>query len=274
VRLDKGKEEASDNDSQNVYTRAAATLDRWIADGILAQDPEPALYPYFQEFTHPESGATYTRKGFIGLTQVSDYRARVVHRHELTHSGPKKDRLQLTCHTRAHFGQLFMLYDDPEQAIDIRLDQAAQGVPLISAEDEYGVRHRLWRITEPTQIAGIQTAMADKKLLIADGALAYWRENPTLAGADKAMMTFVNMRAPGLVVLATHRILFGLANFAPGSFREKASAVFDIETLDSAAALQQRMNGLPPDAVRSTWSSCIRCFWRRCWGSRKKTCGI
>jgi uncharacterized protein (DUF1015 family) len=255
VRLDKGKEEVSDNASQNVYTRAAETLDKWIAGGILTQDPEPALFPYFQEFRHPESGEIYTRKGFIGLTEVSDYSARVVHRHELTHSGPKKDRLQLTRHTRAHFGQLFMLYDDPTQAIDARLDHAAQGEPLVSAKDEYGVWHRLWRITEPRQIAGIQAAMADKKLLIADGhhryetALAYSRENPTLAGADKAMMTFVNMRAPGLVVLATHRVLFGLPDFDAGRFREKASAVFDMEALDSPAALQQRMNGLPAEAA-------------------------
>ena len=255
VRLDKGKEEASDNDSHNVYTRAAETLDQWIAGGILAQDSEPALYPYFQEFAHPESGAVYTRKGFIGLTQVSGYSARVVHRHELTHSGPKKDRLDLTRHTRAHFGQLFMLYDDPRQTIDARLDQAARGEPLISAKDEYGVWHRLWRITEPREIAAIQAAMAEKKLLIADGhhryetALAYSQENPALAGADKAMMTFVNMRAPGLVVLATHRLLFGLPDFDPVAFREKASEAFEIETLESSDALQKRMNDLPAETL-------------------------
>ncbi len=251
VRLDKGKEEVSDNDSENVYTRAAKTLNAWIAQGILAQDPEPALFPYFQEFEHPETGETYTRKGFIGLAEVTGYSARVVHRHELTHSGPKKDRLRLTRHTRAHFGQLFMLYDDPEQAIEARLDQAAQEEPLLSAEDEYGVRHRLWRIGGPRQIADIQAAMAARKLLIADGhhryetALAYSRENPSLAGADKAMMTFVNMRAPGLVVLATHRVLYGLPGFDPKPFRKKASEAFDIEALDSPAALQKRLNGLP-----------------------------
>ncbi len=255
VRLDKGKEEASDDDSQNVYTRAAATLEQWIAGGILAQDLEPALYPYFQEFAHPETAVIYTRKGFIGLTQVSDYSARVVHRHELTHSGPKKDRLELTRCTKSHFGQLFMLYDDPAQTIDAQLEQTAQREPLISARDEYGVLHRLWRIADPKQIAGIQKAMAAKKLLIADGhhryetALAYSRENPALPGADKAMMTFVNMRAPGLVVLATHRVLFGLADFNAESFLQKAGQAFEVETVDSPPALQKRLQDVPAEAI-------------------------
>jgi uncharacterized protein (DUF1015 family) len=135
------------------------------------------------------------------------------------------------------------------------LNEAAQGEPLLSAKDEYGVWHRLWRITEPGQIAAIQAAMADKKLLIADGhhryetALAYSRENPTLPGADKAMMTFVNMRAPGLVVLATHRLLFGLPNFDPKSFLEKAGQAFEIEALESPEALQKRKNDLPAETL-------------------------
>ena len=58
--------------------------------------------------------------------------------------------------------------------------------------------------------------MADKKLLIADGhhryetALAFRNENPGLPGADRVMMTFVNMYSPGLKILATHRLVSGL----------------------------------------------------------------
>ena len=58
--------------------------------------------------------------------------------------------------------------------------------------------------------------MADKKLLIADGhhryetALAFRSENPGLPGADRVMMTFVNMYSPGLRILATHRLVSGV----------------------------------------------------------------
>ena len=248
VRLIKGKEEPSDNDSNNVYTRAAATLDQWIAGGILEREPEPALFAYFQRFGHPETGETFVRKGFIGLTQALDYSAGIVHGHELTHSGPKLDRLQLTRHTRAHFGQLFMLYDDPEAVIDACLERKAVGPPVISVEDGFGVTHTVWGIHDAAEIAEIQAAMEPKKLLVADGhhryetALAYAKENPGIPGADKVMMTFVNMSAPGLVVLATHRVLGGLEGFDGEAVLSAAAEFFDIERLDSAAGLQQRLD--------------------------------
>ena len=121
-----------------------------------------------------------------------------------TLSGPKKDRLELLRHTRAHLGQLFMLYDDPACAADRLLDGAAQSPPLVSLTDEYETVHRIWKISDPAQTAAITSLMADKKLLIADGhhryetALAYRNENPDLPEAGMVMMTFVNMHSPGL----------------------------------------------------------------------------
>jgi uncharacterized protein (DUF1015 family) len=126
VRIILGERQESDSDSDNVYTRAARHLADWIAQGILARDAEPALFAYFQEFTMPDSGERLVRKGFIGLGAVEEYSAGVVHRHEQTLSGPKKDRLELLRHTHAHFGQLFMLYPDPTGEIDRLLDEAAQ----------------------------------------------------------------------------------------------------------------------------------------------------
>ena len=255
ARIIKGKAEPSDSDSDNVYTRAASNLNDWIADGVLEQEPEEALYPYFQEFRHLDSGETLVRKGFIGLTQLEDYSAGVIHRHEMTHSGPKLDRLQLIRHTRAHLGQLFMLYDDPSLRIDARLEEAASGAPLSSVEDEYGVRHTVWKITDPSSIGELRRLMDDKKLLIADGhhryetALAYSLENPALAGADRAMMTFVNMQAPGLVVLATHRVLDGLPDFDPQAIVARAGELFDSEALPSTGDLRRRLDSVDPATV-------------------------
>jgi Uncharacterized conserved protein len=89
----------------------------------------PAFYAYFQEFAVPDTGEKLTRKGFIGLGAVEDYSANIVHRHEQTLSGPKKDRRQVLEHTRAHFGQIFMIYPDPSGQIDAILDEAAAAQP-------------------------------------------------------------------------------------------------------------------------------------------------
>ena len=244
VRLILGERLPSDNPSANVYTRAAAYLHDWQTAGILARDPEPAIYPYFQEFTVPDTGERLVRQGFIALGPVEEYSAGIVHRHEQTLSGPKLDRLELLRHTHAHFGQLFMLYPDPAGAVDALLAESAAAPPLAEITDEYGAIHRLWRTTST---APIQALMRDKKLLIADGhhryetALAFRQQNPNLPGTDRVMMTFVNMHSPGLKILATHRLVNGIpAEALPDAFLRAAAADFQVSPLDSLDALKRR----------------------------------
>src|SRR5262245_28558284 len=89
VRIILGEPKETDSPSDNVYTRAAAHFQKWIEGGILARDPEPSLFAYFQEFRVPDTGEYLVRKGFIALGQLEDYSAKVVYRHEQTLSGPK-----------------------------------------------------------------------------------------------------------------------------------------------------------------------------------------
>ncbi len=243
VRVILGERKSSDTENENVYTRAAGYLNRWIASGILSQDSEPGIFPYFQEFTVPDTGERLVRKGFIALGAVEDYSANVVHRHERTLAGPKKDRLELLRHTHAHCELIFMLYPDAASAIDALLDEAAKMPPLGEATDEYGVIHRIWKIAGAERVAEL---MADKKLLIADGhhryetALAFRDENPGLAGADRVVMAFVNMHSSDLRILATHRLVSGLpADGFPGEFLRAVADDFKVSEVDSVEKLQQ-----------------------------------
>ncbi|HLJ16113.1 MAG TPA: DUF1015 domain-containing protein [Bryobacteraceae bacterium] len=232
VRVILGERFPIDDGASNVYTRAAAYLNDWIQSGILARDADPGFFAYFQEFIVPDTGERLIRKGFIGLGGVVDYSDNIVHRHEQTLSGPKKDRMELLRHTHAHFGQIFMLYSDPRRAIDRLLEVAAEQRPVGEVVDEYGTIHRLWKISDPAHRIEIRHLMSDKKLLIADGhhryetALAFRNENPDLPGADKVMMTFVNMDSPGLKILATHRLVSGLPDFSLEAFFMKTSPRF------------------------------------------------
>jgi uncharacterized protein (DUF1015 family) len=246
VRIILGPRFPSDSEADNVYTRAREYLNGWIAEGILVRERQPSLFAYFQEFAVPDSGERLLRKGFIGLGAVEDYSEGVVHRHEQTLSGPKKDRLELLRHTGAHCGHIFMLYPDASGEIDAVLDGVSQGEPLACVVDEYQARHSLWRISEGARIARIQGQMSDKKLLIADGhhryetALAFRDEHPELADARKVMMTFVNMYSPGLKILATHRLVQGLAGFQAEKFlRQAAEASFRVGAISSVEALQK-----------------------------------
>jgi uncharacterized protein (DUF1015 family) len=238
-----------DNASDNVYTRAAAYGRDWRADGVLRQDPSPSIYTYSQTFTAP-SGATFERRGFIALGRVEDYSAQVVFRHEQTLSQPKADRLDLLRATRAHYEQLFLLYEDSGE-IDSLLAPQTLAAPAIDLADEYGVAHRVWQVSDAGVIAALQDKMRDKKLVIADGhhryetALNYRNEcrsnnrrgvqgavsNPQ-ARYEFVMMTFVNMNDPGLLVLPTHRVVHSLGSFSADDFENSCRAFYEVEEVN------------------------------------------
>lgn len=243
VRIILGKHFETDSATFNVYSRAAEYLHDWRAGGVLKQDAEPSIYVYSQTFTIPGSRDLAERRGFIALSRLHDYSDRVVFRHELTHSGPRADRLELLRHTRAHFGQIFVLYNDPEAAIEQLLQNEDE--PDISVLDEYEVLHRVWRVYDAGIVQTIQQLMRDKKLLIADGhhryetALAYRDEcrakedtHDPEAPHEFVMMTFIRMESRGLVILPTHRIVHGLPDFDRERMLEGARRFFDIRRID------------------------------------------
>jgi uncharacterized protein (DUF1015 family) len=256
VRVILGERQPADTDADNVYTRSAKYFQEWIGLGILAQDPSPALYAYFQEFKVPDTGETAVRQGFIGLGKVEDYSANIVYRHEQTLSGPKKDRRQVLDHTRAHFGQIFMLYPDRDGAVDRLLNESATGTPVLDVVDEYQARHRVWAITDPARIASIEAAMADKKLLIADGhhryetALGYRNDHPEDPAAQYVMMTFVNMYSPGLRILATHRVLHNVEGFGAALLAKATAAGWKGSMLGSLDDLKAKLHTPDPSVVR------------------------
>jgi len=99
--------------------------------------------------------------------------------------------------------------------------------------------------------------MSSKKLLIADGhhryetALAYRNENPGDAAAEYVMMTFVNMHAPGLKILATHRVLRNLDGFDAVHFFEKAvKAGWSVAATATIDALKHRLAASDPTLVQ------------------------
>src|SRR4029077_20571553 len=93
----------------------------------------------------------------------------VIFRHEQTLAKPKADRLDLLRATRAHFEQLFMLYQDSDD-IDSLLfhNSGANSNAIIEVTDEYGVLHRVWQIADPSVVNAVCSKMRDTKLIIAD----------------------------------------------------------------------------------------------------------
>ena len=237
-----------------------ATFSAWREQGVLVQEKDPCVFAYSQRFRVPGSAtAIKERRGFIALGKLHDYAEQVVFRHEQTLSKPKSDRLNLLKATRAHFGQIFMLYSDPAGSVE-KILYEGNGAAEAEVTDEYGVLHRLWRISDPAAIRLLTAAMADKKLIIADGhhryetALNYSKEHAPLRprhGSEHSanqlpqpaypeaavMMTFVNMDSDGLVILPTHRVVHSLSELRPSDIlRAPPSEFFTVDALGEGDA--------------------------------------
>jgi uncharacterized protein (DUF1015 family) len=267
VRIILGLPELFDAErGESVYSRAARDFRAWREQGVLIQEKAPCVFTYAQRFQIPGSGEQKERRGFIALGKLHEYADQVVFRHEQTLAKPKSDRLNLLKATQAHFGQIFMLYSDPARSVE-RILYDGNGAPDAEVTDEYGVQHCLWRISDPAAIRLLLAAMADKKLIIADGhhryetALAYAKEHAPAAAERResttsqlphpaypeaaVMMTFVNMDADGLVILPTHRIVHGLPNFEVAGFLKAAEEFFTVTPLarSGAAGPQEALCG-------------------------------
>ena len=240
----------------DVYTRAARDFTEWRTEGILAAEKEPCIFAYSQRFTIPGTSQVTERKGLIALGELYDYTAGVIFRHEQTLTKPRADRLNLLRATRAHFGQIFMLYSDPAQTVEqliFKNDAKQRAVPEIEVTDEYDVLHRVWKISDPATINMVLGVLENKKLIIADGhhryetALKYKEEcAPKASGYSErsatslpqpafpeaaVMMTLVNMEGEGLVILPTHRVVHSLATFTRESFAAAAEPFFTMQPL-------------------------------------------
>ena len=231
VRLTRNKPTAKDNDTNNPYTRAAALLNEWIKKGALKEDQAETIYAYVQNFEI--AGRKYQRGTFISLAKLEEYGSGVKP-HENTLSGPKADRLNLQRATGAKFGLIFMLYNDPAKTADGIIDKTAKSSkPLIEFADEDGVKHKLFAITQTGDIRTICELMKDKSCVIADGhhryqtALDYYAEtkNPK---AQYQIMAFANTQNKGMIVLATHRLVYGLKGFTTEKLLEGLKANFEI----------------------------------------------
>src|SRR6266566_4568042 len=224
IRLELAMDEPGDTSLYNRYTRAASTFAEWRIHSILQQDATPGYYLYQQIFTH--NAQTYTRTSLLARVRLEPWSARVVLPHEHTMAKPKDDRLKLLRACVTNLSPIMSLYNDPQGTIRRLL--SSYGVRAeVQITDEANEEHLLHPITDEQQIALIQNFFAKRQLFIADGhhryetALNYREEVRAMHrkldpkdAANFVLMALTDLDDPGLLVLPTHRLLFGLSEDA------------------------------------------------------------
>lgn len=246
------------------YAQCAQLLRQWRENGILVRD-DAAFYIYEQEFAVPGSGETKKRRGTIGALRLEEF-GDVVKPHEHTLSGPKQDRLNLLRATQTNTSPIFGLYEDNDGWVNSLLDNFCMGTPATcEARDNEGITHRLWRVTDDEVVNGIEAALEDEPIFIADGhhryetALNYRNECQARAekegrewtGAElenRVMMMCVGTSDEGLIVLPTHRLVKNVSADAVSQLAQTLGTHFEVESLSGgnastqAATLTSRLN--------------------------------
>ncbi|MFF5187051.1 DUF1015 family protein [Streptomyces sp. NPDC000345] len=190
--------------------QAAGALRRWLAEGVLTADPEPALYVYEQR--HADG---MLQRGLIGTLRVSDPAEGVVLPHEDVIAPVVAERAALMRATCANLEPLLLTYRGNGTAAEI-VDRTARRPPLLATTTEDGYRHRLWAITDRAEQALVQADLAHHQALIADGHhrwATYRRlraEHPSPSPWDHGLVLLVDTARYPLRVRAIHRLLHGL----------------------------------------------------------------
>ncbi|WP_327269944.1 DUF1015 domain-containing protein [Streptomyces sp. NBC_01218] len=189
--------------------QAARTLDTWIAEGVLAPDPVPALYVYEQR------GNGLLQRGLIGALRLSPAADRVVLPHEEVMDDVVADRADLMRATGAHLEPLLLTYvgDAADSGAAAVVERAVQRPALLTTTTEDGLRHRLWAVTDPAEQAEAAADLAPRQALIADGHhrwatyLRLQREQNSPGPWDSGLVYLVDTARYPLQVRAIHRLL-------------------------------------------------------------------
>ena len=243
--------ELDEPDPRLRYRRAARTLRDWRTEGLLALDPEPALYVYEQ--SDGDGPDATVQRGLIGaLLLPSDEADSPIHPHEDVVEVVVQDRRSLMYALGANPEPILLTYQGGGPASDL-VERVATGEyePMLDVRTADGVRHRLWAVTEPAELAAAADDLAEREALIADGHHRYaaYRELATLGrpGSEYGLALLVDSARHPLRVRGIHRWLPDLR--VEPALRE-AEKWFTVKPLDGGyRAGLAALDELPGDRI-------------------------
>lgn len=172
--------DAVDPHADAVHAQGRATLEAFVADGVLLQDDTPSYYVYRQRYRlpgDPPGAPDRTQTGLVACTAVADYTSGVIRTHEFTRPDKEDDRVRHIAALDAHDEPVLLLTapGDPDaKAVHDLLAPVTATPPLYDLTADDGIRHQLWRIDggpdDAGLVAAVRSAFADVAVLyVADG---------------------------------------------------------------------------------------------------------
>jgi uncharacterized protein (DUF1015 family) len=244
-------------DDADRYMQAARCLENAVSRGLLATDPEPALYVY--EMQEPDAATT---RGLLGAVELRDPADGVILPHENTMAGPVADRLALMAATQANLEPIYLVYDGGGTASHV-VASVDTLPPIAQARTPDGIRHRLWALPDQQTHQAVAADLATRRALIADGHHRYatyrelqqrYRSERGSGPWDRGLSLLVDSSSYGPEVHAIHRVLDGVGLDVVLAKAGAAGKVVDVASIDAGMRLAQAIVGFAAvlsDGVRT-----------------------
>ncbi len=236
-----------DQYAHEVYAKGAENLRRMIAEGVLIRESRPAFYLYRQRM------GDHVQTGVVAGASVDEYEDGRIKKHENTRKVKEDDRTRHIEATGANTGPVFLAYRamDP---IDRLVDRLTTGGPVYDFEAEDGIRHTLWVVDAPDDVAALAGAFGQvPAMYVADGhhrsasaarvREARRRANPDHTG-NEPYNFFLAVLFPHdqLKIMDYNRVVRDLNGLDPDAFLARVGEKFEVtETAEPRPSAPKEM---------------------------------
>ena len=251
--------ENTDMYSPEVYQRASEFLLKEIRDGIYVRDLQPCFYIY--EITQGQ----HTQAGLAGLCSIDDYLENAIRKHENTVPEKEADRYMHIDTLSAQTGPVLLAFHT-QKTISSMIEDGRKSQPLYDFTAEDGVRHRVFRVSDPEKTREIEAAFAAvPSLYIADGhhrasaacrvGLKRREQHPGYDGTEE-FNYFLAVACPEeeMQILPYNRIVTDLGGEKADHFLEELSSAFEEERNLPAPTTAAREKGEILMYLNGSWT--------------------
>jgi uncharacterized protein (DUF1015 family) len=227
------------------YRGVSQRLETWCRRGLAARDQAPALY------LHEYSDSMLTVRGLVGCLDVSHLAATPEERQVFPHEGVHPQQVTELAGRMSSMAlnpaPILLVHRGPGSVREVSR-KVRTGTPDREYLDHAGQQHRVWAISEREHLETVREALADARLLVADGHhryaayVALHTREPTPAHRTGLAMVIDQDETP-LFLGAIHRLLHGTR--LDELLASASAAGAEVRTIDEGEAVA----ALAPDTL-------------------------
>jgi uncharacterized protein (DUF1015 family) len=222
----------SEPSDADVLAKSKENLEKFISEGWLERDAEPAIYIYRL------SVGPHTQTGIVATCSIDEYDAGLIKKHEKTRPDKVKDRTDHMIYLGAQTGLIFLAFRGTDATRQIIAHETSSEPLYVCPCDEGGVTQTVWKVSDSdalvaafAEVPAIYVADGHHRAESASLARKTLREkNPDHSGDEPYNFVMAGVfPAEDLKILPYNRAVKDLNGQSKAEFLERVSSSFRFE---------------------------------------------